>query len=203
MVIDSQKVMDKVYGIFSPFGGLQTLERNSETKLRILEYKDTNGSVIFAKRIALHLRCNHYLDLCRRETFSKDCLFCDVNQNCKKAPFTELIFKYAVNAIEVDLFPSRVFSLMIPSIVFDHLCDYVLEDKHEDIMAPDTGRIFIVSSRGKGIQTRYSVKLTEKVFPVGDDILSQVTEPTSEIWDPGLDEQKIILRNLKNSIKGG
>ncbi len=144
----------------SPFGCLQTLKRNSDTKLRILEYRDAEGDVIFAKRIALHLRFNHYFGFCRRETFEKDCLFCDINRKCKRTSFSKLIFKYVVNAIEVDSFPSKVYRLMIPTIVFDQLCDYVLDDGGEDLMGPDTGRIFAVPSQGRELGTRYSV------FPV-------------------------------------
>ena len=197
MAIDREKVMRQFEEASSPFGSLQTLSRNSDTKLRILEYRDAEGHVVFAKKAALHLRFDHYLSFCRRETFGKNCLFCNVDRKNKRTPFSKLIFKFVVNAIEVDWLPSKVSRLMIPTIVFDRLCDYMLDDKYEDIMAPDTGRLFIVSSQRRELKTRYSVWLTNKVYPVGNDILNQIIDPTSAIPDPGLDEQEMILERLK------
>jgi hypothetical protein len=197
-MIDVQKVNRQTADAASPFGPLHTLPSNSNVKIRMFEYKDADGDIIFAKSIALHFGSGHYLGFCRRETFGKNCLFCEANSIRKKNLSSKLIFRYVVNAIDIKFFSIGVYRLMLPESVFSRLCDYVFDERYLDVLDPAKGRIFIVSFWGKGIDTRYSIDITKKVYPIGDDILSQVTDPTLVIPDRGLDYQRTVLSRLES-----
>ena len=202
-MIDRSKVMRYMNEAASPFGPLQTLPSNSETKIRIFEYADAEGDIVLGTHLALHFRPGHYLGFCRMETFEKKCLFCEATNTGKSSLCSEVIYRHAVNALDVDPFRPVVYRLMVPLSVFFGLANYSLDYKYSDAFELTTGRVFVVSSRGRGIGTKYTIKVTDQVYPAGDEILRQVIDPTLEMTDRGLDYQRMILCELEKENEKG
>ena len=107
MVVDRKKILAMLKKAKDRMGKVRFLKKNSTTHLRVLEFKDDDGSKIFARQYVEHRKVGTFSnkgDVCRAETFDKPCAFCQVNliaeQEGETKPFTYRT-QYLVNAINV------------------------------------------------------------------------------------------------------
>lgn len=193
MSIDRKKVMKQTEEAAQRSGRFRYLKKGATTNLRVLEYKDKDGSMMFAQQQVEHRRGGQGgkgIGICRTETFGEPCAFCRANQIARDsgqdAPFTSRT-RYVINAINIDDDPNTVRLWVIPTTVFNDLAEYVLDEEWADVLEPKKGYAFGIKREGSGLDTTYTVKPQRKVYPVGKAVLDQVVDPLDEIRDPGLE----------------
>lgn len=193
-MIDRKKVARQTEEAAQRSGQFRYLKKNATTNLRIFEYKDGEGSMVFAQSMTEHRRQNQGgrgLGVCRQEVFGKPCAYCAANNLAAEQgqrPFISRT-RYIVNAVDIDNEPGTVKLWVIPTSVFSDIADYACDDEWADILEPKKGFPFAVERSGQGLETSYTVKVRRKPYPVGKEIISQVVDPLGEIRDPGLAAQ--------------
>jgi len=194
-LIDKKKVMKQTEEAAQRSGRLRFLKKNATTNLRIFEYEDEDGAVVFAQRLVEHRRQGEGgkgLGICRQEVFGKPCAYCAANALAveKGAGF---VFtsrtRYVVNAVDMDNEPKNVRLWVIPTTVFSDIADYALDEEWSDILEPKKGYGFAIKRTGQGLDTAYSTKVHRKSHPVGKDVIKQIANPLEGLRDPGLEAQ--------------
>jgi len=199
MALDRKKVTKQTEEAAQRSGRFRYLKKNTTTSLRIFEYPDAEGSIVFAQALTEHRRANQAgkgLGICRTEMFGKPCALCKINQMADDAgkgkPFISKT-RYIINALDVNNEPNIVRLWIVPTSVFDQLADFGLSDEWQDIFEPKTGTFVNIKREGEGLETNYSSVPSRKPYPVGKEILAQIVDPMTEVRDPGLENQCALI----------
>ena len=193
-MIDKKKVLKQTEEAAQRSGRFRYLKKNATTNLRILEYKDSDGATVFAQALVEHRRQGQGgrgLGICRQEMLGKPCAYCAANAIAAaqgQMPFTTRT-RYVVNAVDLDNEPGTVRLWVIPTSVFSDIADYACDDEWTDVLEPKGGYGFAIKRTGVELETSYTVKIHRKPYPVGKNIVDQVTNPLEGIRDPGLAAQ--------------
>ena len=195
MVVDRKKILEMLKKAKDRMGKVRFLKKNSTTHLRVLEFKDDDGSKIFARQYVEHRKAGVFSgkgDVCRAETFNKPCAFCQVNliaeQEGETKPFTYRT-QYLVNAIDIDGGANRVVIFQLPTKCFEAIAQSTMDDEWENILEAKDGHAFTITKSGEGLGTEYGCRPMKNSYPVAPSLMKQVKDPLEVIDDPGLEAQ--------------
>jgi len=194
-MIDFKKVKRLTDEAARRSGRFRYLKKNATTMLRILEYPDKDGDLVFAQPLVEHRRQGaggKSLGICRQEIFGKPCAYCRVNQverdAGRDAPFISRT-RYVVNAIDIENEPDNLRMWVLPVTVFNSVAEYAVDDDWRDVLEPKTGFAFAVKRSGEQLDTEYVTKTTRKPYPVKKTIAAQVKNPIDYIPDESVESQ--------------
>jgi hypothetical protein len=149
-------------------GRFRYLKKNATTMLRIVEYQDKDGDLMFAQPLVEHRRQGQggkSLGICRAEIFGKTCGYCRANQKerdaGRDAPFISRT-RYVVNGADIENEPDNLRLWVIPTKVFNAVAEYALDDDWKDVLEPKTGFAFAIKRTGASLDTEYTTKPTRK-----------------------------------------
>lgn len=171
---------------------------DGEIYLRICKWSETEP---FYRMIVHHPRKGDFraVTICRKntETFDKTCALCKINkiatQEKKDRPFTSN-YRYAIKGFDVNTDQIKIETWELPTSVFNVIAELYL-GKYADIVDHKDGRAISIK-KIKGVYTKYTVLPDKDVFPLGDELISQLTDPINSYPCPSLEEQcKIINVN--------
>jgi hypothetical protein len=190
-----------VEGVEGWRGQFKYLRRHGTTQLRIFEYPNKEGKILFAYPFVEHYLSNRLpvsSCVCRKDIFGERCLFCVINKlipvRVKYTPFP-VRNSYVINAMDVGEEHKSINLYLIPYSVFMRIAEFALVDGQEDILEYDSCRVFALERTGEGRDTRYKTKLMpEKVQPLPKKYKKQIVRPYRIIKDPGLWAQFSLLR---------
>ncbi len=195
MVVDRKKILDMLKKAKDRMGAVRWLKKNSTTHLRVLEFKDDDGSKVFARQFVMHRKAGVFSgkgDVCRAETFNKPCAFCQVNliaeQEGETKPFAYRT-QYLVNAIDIDEGASKVVIFQLPTTCFEAIAQSTMDDEWENILEAKDGHAFTITKSGEMKDTEYGCRPMKNPYPVAPSLMKQVKDPLEVIDDPGLETQ--------------
>jgi len=196
MAVNRDKVKKQMAESKQRSGKFRYLPKDATTALRILEFEDTDGELIFARQYAEHRLANSQggkaLGVCREETFGKPCAFCAVNRKAKDSGGDweyERKTRYAVNAIDINDKSQAVRVWMLPVTAYEDIAGFVMDEEYADILEQKPGLAFNCKREGSGLDTSYSCKPQRNAWPVSAELMKQVKDPTEGMGDPGLAAQ--------------
>ena len=183
----------------SSMGNYRFLKKNTTTTLRILEFTNNEGKVVFATEFVEHTRTElpgKSIDLCRAAQFGEVCAYCTINAkaaaNGESTPFGTRT-RYAVNAIDLNDEQSGVRLWIIPVSVFKQLVDVTDNDDWNTAFEFKEGVAIQIKSTGELKDTKYAVSLGRKPRPITKQQAAQVADPMTKILDLGLEHQCLVL----------
>jgi len=163
--------------------------KKGTTRLRILEFEDSEENQKFSRLVTDHRKVNDNaksIGVCRANTLEKPCVFCRINE-LAEAKGHERIYaarsRYYVNAIAVDQDAKSIRIWSLPTTVWEEVCNYVLSEEWEDVLEPETGHCFEIERTGDGLDTEYTTTISRKSYPVNKELLKQVIDPLTEVVD--------------------
>ncbi len=208
MVVDRKKILEQLAKVKSRTGKVRFLKKDSTTHLRVLEFKDEDGSKIFAKQYVQHRKAGVFGgngDVCRAETFDKPCAFCQVNlvaeEEGEQKPFNYRT-QYLVNAFDIDDQANRVVIFQLPTTCFELIAKTTMDDEYENVLEAKEGRAFTITKAGSGKDTEYGCRPMANPYPVAPSVMKQVKNPLEVIDDPGLDAQLELVGFNKEDLFG-
>lgn len=208
MVVDRKKILSELKRAKDRMGKIRFLKKNSTTHLRILEFKDDEGSKIFARRRVEHRKPNVFTGkgfLCRAETLDKPCAYCQVcliaAEENEPKPF-KMRTQYLVNAIDIDNQPDRVVIFALPTTCFEAVANAAMDEEWENVLEAKSGHAFTIKKEGEGLDTEYSVTPMKKAYPVAPSLMKQVKDPLEVVDDPGLSGQLEELNMERDDLFG-
>lgn len=194
-MIDEKKVKAQTEEAAQRSGRFRYLKKNATTLLRILEFEDADGDVMFAQPLVEHRRRGaggKSLGICRGEIFGEPCAYCRTNQKSRdageEAPFISRT-RYIVNGIDVENEANTMRLWVIPTTVFSAIAEYALDDEWKDILEPKAGLSLSIKRSGSGLDTEYITKPTRRPYPVNKGLMKMVQNPLDSIRDVSLDSQ--------------
>ena len=194
-MIDEKKVKAQTEEAAQRSGRFRYLKKNATTLLRILEFEDADGDVMFAQPLVEHRRRGaggKSLGICRSEIFGEPCAFCRANQKARdtgeEASFISRT-RYIVNGIDIENEANTMRLWVIPTTVFSAVAEYALDDEWKDILEPKTGLALSIKRSGSGLDTEYITKPTRKAYPVNKGLMKMVQNPLDSVRDVSLDTQ--------------
>jgi len=196
MAVNRDKVKKQMAENKQRSGKFRYLPKDSTTALRIVEFKDEDGEIIFARQLVEHREAGSVggkaLGICRLETFGKPCAFCKRNQLSKETGGEweyDSKRRFAVNAIDINDKAISMRPWVLPVTAYDQIADFVMEEEYADVLEQKPGLPFNIKREGSGLETSYTVMPQRKPWPVSDELMKQVTDPLDQFGDPGLKEQ--------------
>ncbi|MCK5606681.1 hypothetical protein KAR91_32565 [Candidatus Pacearchaeota archaeon] len=197
MALDKKKIQRMTEEAAQRSGLFRYLKKNTTTSLRVMEYKDKDGSIVFAQELVEHRPegggGGKAIGICRRETFGKPCAFCRANALSESGILFKSSTRYVMNALDINNEPEKVSLWVLPTTVFGDIADYALDDEWADLLEAKNGHGISIEKKGAGMDTRYTTRIMRNAFPVGKSVISQVVDPLDSIRDPGLESQCITL----------
>ncbi len=158
-------------------------EVNRVFNLRILEYEDVDGDIIFAYPLQ---SCPNSVRPHRSFKDSipsiRTCMSCNhPPQFCK-----DRWWSYIINAIDIDYDPKKVQWFYVPSEVFVEIAGIMLKDWGKHAMEPTAGQVFTLTPEILPYSRfEHRITLRDEIYPVGENILHQVINPTTVLGPPG------------------
>jgi len=165
------------------------------TRLRVLEFEDSEGNQKFSRLVVDHRKADggiKSIGVCRASTLDKPCVFCRINELAETKGRERVYMarsKYYVNAIAVDQDAKSIRVWSLPTTVWEEICNYVLSEEWEDVLEPKTGHCFEIERTGDGLDTEYTTTISRKPYPVNKGLLEQVVDPLTEVVDQTLEIQ--------------
>ncbi|MCK5612602.1 hypothetical protein KAR91_62600 [Candidatus Pacearchaeota archaeon] len=196
MAVNRDKVKKQMADSKARSGKFRYLAKDSTTALRILEFEDAEGEIIFARPFVEHREVNSQggkaLGVCRKGTFGEPCAFCKVNHKRRdggEEPLYSTKTRYAVNGIDINEKGPAVRKWMLPTTLYDQVAEYVMDEEWADILEAKPGTAFNCKREGSGLDTTYTAKVQRKPWPVSPALMKQVSDPLTDMGDPGLKSQ--------------
>ncbi len=205
MVVNKKKILDALRKAKESSGKIRFLKKGTTHHLKILEYEDSDGDMVFAQRVVEHfpIAGQGKGAICRAEVFGKPCAYCQINRVASEAgqpPVYRFRNRYMVNAIDIDNNSKKVQLWSFPVTVFEEIATAVVSEEWEDILEAKKGHGFTITREGEGLETTYATNPMRKPYPVKGKLLKQVVDPMEEIIDPGLDSQCEALNQDKEEL---
>jgi len=196
MAVNRDKVKKQMAENKQRSGKFRYLPKDSTTALRIVEFEDEDGEVIFARQLVEHREVGSSsgkaLGVCRQETFGEPCAFCAVNKKSKDAGGDWVYSskrRFAVNAVDVNDSAPSMRIWMLPVTAYDQIAEFVMDEEYADVLEQKPGLAFGCKREGSGLDTEYTCKPQRKPWPVSAELMKQVTDPLESFADPGLEAQ--------------
>ena len=196
MAVDKKKLLAELKKAKERMGKIRFLKKNTTHHLRILEFKDEDGSRLFSRRVSEHKRVDADFktkgNLCRSETLGELCAYCQINKVAvdegESQPFKYRNY-YLVNAIDIDAADKKVAIWQVPNSSFQDIANTLMDDDYADVLEASVGHAFTIKREGEGLETKYHTVPMRKPWPVSKELLAQVKDPLEVVDDPGLQGQ--------------
>lgn len=175
-------------------GTIRWLKKDAVTNLRVLEFPDENGRVIFARAYARFQYPGGKKSMMdRQRTYGLPCAATQVqdmaDEGKMESPFDKRRTSFLVKAIDTDAKGSKIETWEIPMTVWEAIAEHALSDEWKDVLEPEAGHVFSISKSGSGLDTEYKVVVGRQPWPVSAKLLEGLTDPLYDLADPGIEGQ--------------
>jgi len=207
MAVDRKKLLAELKKVKERMGKIRYLKANSVTHLRVLEFQDEEGSIIFARSLVEHKKAEEGFQgkgkVCRLQTFGEQCAYCQIDTLAKESGETSPYrFRntYLVSAIDIDSLDKKVTVWSLPTTVYNAIAALLLDDDYADLLEAKSGCGLTIKKEGSGLDTTYTTMPMRNPWPVSPSLLKQVKDPLEVVDDPGLEAQLDELGMDKESL---
>jgi len=196
MAIDRKKLLAELKKVKERMGKIRYLKAGTTNHLRILEFKDAEGSTIFARPLVEHKKADEGFQgkghVCRLQTFGEQCAYCQIDTLAKESGETspyKFRNTYLVSAIDIDSPDKKVSVWSVPTTVYKDIAALLLDDDYADLLEAKNGCGLTIKKEGSGLDTTYATMPMRNPWPVAPSLLKQVKDPLEVVDDPGLEAQ--------------